>query len=555
MTSTLTSAMKSADSPASEPPRARGLLQRKCACGGVTGASGECAECRKKRVLQRRAAGADSTATVPSIVHEVLRSPGQPLDAATRSFMEPRFGKDFSSVRIHHHSEAAKSARAVSAYAYTVGQNIVFGEGQYSPSSSSGRKLMAHELTHTIQQSHNGVSNLAGSLRVSNANDPDEREAESVAESLLNADNYPAVTPQIQPAITAIQRLGDLSKVPPGLELECEIAGDSPSMQVEDIMFGNRVSIPLTTLQIAQINNFVINWHAAGGNAPVRVDGFASTSGTDESNWQLSCDRAKAVTDEIQNPSSGNPGIPDGFIRKVAQGETSEFGAAANNRKVTISSPMTMPSVPTPPPVAPPAAPVVGPVCGPDVTSQVTTAVANTRSVFAGWSTTQRESQCDALDSLITGAMAWDIIQLHNNAWIHLTYRPACASVGATPACGSSVKVESDCHYAGSPNYVIYGVMCQLCHDHYTAVGSASGVARFTEAEMLSWINFYKGTGPTGLGTPSDNFAASNAWARAGYRGWAGSGGPAGDRTNCSPSCATPYAGGRFIVHWHPVFI
>src|ERR1041385_5790965 len=80
--------------------------------------------------LQRRAANPRGSAKAPPIVHEVLRSPGQPLDASTRAFMEPRFGRDFGDVRVHTDGKAAESARAVNARAYTVGNNVVFGAGQ-----------------------------------------------------------------------------------------------------------------------------------------------------------------------------------------------------------------------------------------------------------------------------------------------------------------------------------------------------------------------------------------------------------------------------------------
>ena len=88
----------------------------------------------------------------PPIVHEVLRSPGQPLDASTRAFMEARFGHDFAHVRVHHDAKAAESARAVQARAYTVGQSVVFGEGNFAPTTRQGRELLGHELSHTIQQ-------------------------------------------------------------------------------------------------------------------------------------------------------------------------------------------------------------------------------------------------------------------------------------------------------------------------------------------------------------------------------------------------------------------
>ena len=94
---------------------------------------------------------ADST-TAPPIVHEVLRSSGQPLDPATRAFMEPRFGYDFSQVRVHTDAQAAASAQAVGALAYTVGRDVVFGAGQYADGDRSGQRLLAHELTHVVQQ-------------------------------------------------------------------------------------------------------------------------------------------------------------------------------------------------------------------------------------------------------------------------------------------------------------------------------------------------------------------------------------------------------------------
>lgn len=77
---------------------------------------------------------------------------GQPLDSATRAFFEPRFGVDFSNVRVHTGSQATESARVVDALAYTCGNNIVFGKDQYRPHNSSWKKLVAHELTHIIQQ-------------------------------------------------------------------------------------------------------------------------------------------------------------------------------------------------------------------------------------------------------------------------------------------------------------------------------------------------------------------------------------------------------------------
>src|SRR5258708_33569396 len=128
------------------------FLQRKCACGGSPGVSGTCEECQESR-LQRKAATANSLGAVPLSVSAALRASGQSLDAHTREYMEGRFGHDFGHVRIHTDAGAADSARSVDALAYTVGQDVVFASGQYAPNTATGRRLLAHELTHVLQQS------------------------------------------------------------------------------------------------------------------------------------------------------------------------------------------------------------------------------------------------------------------------------------------------------------------------------------------------------------------------------------------------------------------
>jgi hypothetical protein len=164
-------------------------LQRQCACGQHTSAGGECEECKKKRegTLQRAAINPSPVNEVPPIVHEVLRSPGRPLDAETRAFMEPRFGHDFSQVRVHTDAKAAESARAVNGLAYTVGQDVVFRAGQYTPETREGRQLLAHELVHTRQQ----VSNpnfQRFPLEIGPVNDIYEHEADRMA-AAIEADN------------------------------------------------------------------------------------------------------------------------------------------------------------------------------------------------------------------------------------------------------------------------------------------------------------------------------------------------------------------------------
>jgi hypothetical protein len=109
-------------------------------------------ELRKLQKTGRESAAGGRAGFAPAVVHQVLRSSGQPLDGRARSVMERQFGHDFSGVRVHTDREASASAEAVQAHAYTVGNDIVFRAGRYEPGSRAGQRLLAHELTHVVQQ-------------------------------------------------------------------------------------------------------------------------------------------------------------------------------------------------------------------------------------------------------------------------------------------------------------------------------------------------------------------------------------------------------------------
>lgn len=151
-------------------------LQRKCACG-------TCAACRQRA----QASAARDLVGIPAVVHEVLRSPGQALDAATRGFFESRLGHDFGRVRVHADSAAAASASAVAASAYTVGSHVVFGAGRYAPATDAGRRLLAHELAHVVQQSAAGSPSAAPPQHIGPAHHPLEHEADTAAEHITTA--------------------------------------------------------------------------------------------------------------------------------------------------------------------------------------------------------------------------------------------------------------------------------------------------------------------------------------------------------------------------------
>jgi Domain of unknown function (DUF4157) len=209
-------------------PAQTGLLQRKCACGNHT-MSGECEECKSKQGMFQRASlsprgrGSEGQGEVPPIVHEVLRSPGRPLDPATRAFMEPRFGHDFSQVRVHTDAKAAESARTVNALAYTLGRDLVFGANQYAPRSFDGQRLLAHELTHVVQQQHTTPANF----QIAPPHDTFEQEADSVASG------FNASTVRVQGALTspALQRQPPLPQGEPKQKPGEKTATNAPAVR------------------------------------------------------------------------------------------------------------------------------------------------------------------------------------------------------------------------------------------------------------------------------------------------------------------------------------
>jgi hypothetical protein len=170
---------------------------------------------------------------VPSIVRETLRSPGQPLDTETRSFMESRFGHDFSQVQVHTDTRAAESARAVDALAYTVGRDVVFGAGQYAPGTKTGRQLLAHELTHVMQQGSR-VFAAGATMQMGIPRDVYERQAETFAVA-LNAEGPARVAPGgIASARLSVQREAALDDTQTGFATKVERGPESPGEDKEN---------------------------------------------------------------------------------------------------------------------------------------------------------------------------------------------------------------------------------------------------------------------------------------------------------------------------------
>jgi hypothetical protein len=133
---------------------------------------------------------------------------GAPLDEETRADMENRLGHDFSDVRVHTGGTADESARSVSAQAYTVGSDIVFASGRYDPTSDAGKHMLAHELTHVVQQRSGPVdgTDAGDGVRVSDPSDRFEREAAANADRAMSA---PAPQAQVATGAAGVQRVED----------------------------------------------------------------------------------------------------------------------------------------------------------------------------------------------------------------------------------------------------------------------------------------------------------------------------------------------------------
>jgi hypothetical protein len=168
------------------------LVQRSCECGASAGPSGRCQSCNETILRPKRetAAAAAGGHLAPPLVHQALATTGEALDPIARDQLEGMLGHDLSRVRIHTGPLADASARAIGARAYTVGQDIVFRDGLFQPHSREGRRLLAHELTHTVQQAH---ARPAAELRVGPAHDAHEHAAARAAE-------LPAPPPKSAPA-------------------------------------------------------------------------------------------------------------------------------------------------------------------------------------------------------------------------------------------------------------------------------------------------------------------------------------------------------------------
>jgi len=356
---------------------AQWLLQRRCSggCGGsATSAGGECESCKKKkrqgaqaklaigsagdrfeheadRVADRvlgqgapaagiagaaplqiqRVAGAQAgIGEAPAIVDRVLATPGRPLPQ--REFYESRFGHDFSQVRVHNDAMAADSAGAVNALAYTVGEHVVFGRNQLAPHMPSGQHLLAHELTHVVQQ-RDGERPLlarqaAGVLQRQEADPSEMVTPESEADGSTPPPEFGDAAAPEGACPRVPTHLGDLQPGPPCPTADTDIDGDLFQFCMDSDVFS-------TETERSKLHGYARRQRA---DAEFTIHGYSSREGGETYNVNLSCHRAKRAARELQNA-----GVPSQQIQIAARGRTRQFGPTGpDNRvvKVGVNSPI-----------------------------------------------------------------------------------------------------------------------------------------------------------------------------------------------------------------------
>jgi outer membrane protein OmpA-like peptidoglycan-associated protein len=287
----------------------RAVLQRKCACGQHINTGSECEECgRKHSTLQRSAHTPAEPAAIPPVVQDVLQSPGQPLDLSSRAFMEPRFGQDFSNVRVHTDSRAADSAGAVNALAYTVGRDVVFGAGQYAPQSQAGRHLLAHELTHVVQQGSGQVG--------ADAESKAQRSADMVSRG------QPANKEMAGTSELSLQKAGKddpvsaaAGKTADGLSATATATAGAGQNEppIDEFEFDKTTIPPKHLERLTALRSTLINTPGA----TVLLTGHTDTVGNEKYNKDLGERRAKAVRDFLTEKN----GVSSSRIQVTSMGE------------------------------------------------------------------------------------------------------------------------------------------------------------------------------------------------------------------------------------------
>lgn len=277
--------------------------------------------------------------TLPSIVNDALESPGQPLSNDTSELMESRFNYDFSKVRLHTDTQANQSAQALKARAYTIQNDIVFGRGQYQPTTTEGKRLMAHELTHVVQQNCSATE-PAEQGKISSATDMEEETAHRFAEEAIaknpeyNIPEAQLALSQSSPSQIQRQEIAD----PPDLTLR--YSPSTAAVMGSETLSSFAINSPALTSthrnQLTELAATILNLLEQYPGGIVSIVGHADATGSEPHNMRLGQQRAESVRDALIDA-----GVPADVITTDSAGEESlrvqTQRAEGLNRRVEIS--------------------------------------------------------------------------------------------------------------------------------------------------------------------------------------------------------------------------
>ena len=332
----------------------------------------KCTDCEKEEEWRQKEARTSSE-TVASPVEEKINSSkgnGTALPPQTRMQMEGAFGADFSGVHIHNDSGAADMNKELNAQAFTHGNDIYFNTGKYDTGSTEGQNLLAHELTHVVQQgaaapaadsTATGGQEQDAPLPLNNAaidtagtnNDTPREEAPANSPLQEFIFTMSRIIPVFNTSmVPQLQMRANPARAPRGLTCVTMDAVGTPG--TTDVFFTSNGAL-LDATATTDIENFTGGWVRGGLSDDIIVSGYASKEGREPDNWRLSCNRAEAVHTEL-----ARIGVPDAKITTFAHGPTEDFDATnlEPNRRATITT--TPGTGPTITPVITPADPFPG---------------------------------------------------------------------------------------------------------------------------------------------------------------------------------------------------
>jgi outer membrane protein OmpA-like peptidoglycan-associated protein len=272
----------------------------------------------KDRALRRAAVNAipaEATTAVPSSVRETLTTTGEPLDTATRSTMESRFGQDFSGIRVHADPESASSAQAVGAKAYASGDEVAFAPGRYAPKTASGERLLAHELAHVVQTRQGGAE--AGA------------EARATAAASRVAAGETVTATHVGGAGSGIHLAADgkADTAPARLTVNLETL-DGFGLNSAALTSGHRE-------RIVGLAATVMSWLNRVPTITIGIAGHTDATGGEADNLGLGQRRAEAVRDALVKE-----GVPAARLEVVSKGESAlkveTQRAEPRNRRVEV---------------------------------------------------------------------------------------------------------------------------------------------------------------------------------------------------------------------------